>query len=345
MKDAAVRPDDLLELFEIGLTATAAPETARPEPVLAAAPFLVEFDGSRQLDPDRLDPARPDPDRPDPDRLDPARAVAEPETPPPAARRTVLPLGLIGSLGLHLLPLLVLIHWNSAPAEIDAPIPVQLVIVEPPPPPPPAPAEKPPPRGRLASIDIGEPAMQPEQPDAAARHTADQPGETVVAAVLPPPKPQPSPELVSALPKPVPEPEPDLTPVEPKPAAPPVKATPKHIVAARLAPNPYPAPRSTGVPGPAATRDEYLAHCTMLVERHNDLLPAALIANRRGVTVLSVLVYDDGTIGRIAVARSSGYPDIDARVERMVAAVRRFPPLPQWIQESSKTFAYHHAFP
>ena len=39
-----------------------------------------------------------------------------------------------------------------------------------------------------------------------------------------------------------------------------------------------------------------------------------------------------GTIAMVRVRQSSGYPDIDARVELMVAAVRRVPPLPQWFQ-------------
>src|SRR5205085_1214451 len=94
--------------------ATGLPESARPEPVLVAAPFLVEFE--------------------EPERLDPERAVAEPVEPPAASRRLVLPIGLLGSLGMHLLPLLVLLPlpWSSAPAEITPPIPVALVL-EPPP--------------------------------------------------------------------------------------------------------------------------------------------------------------------------------------------------------------------
>ena len=74
--------------------------------------------------------------------------------------------GPVGSLVLHLLPLLLLINWQmSPPADIE-PIAVQLVM-EPPPPPapevkpaPPQPQPKPtppPPRGRLASEDLGEP--------------------------------------------------------------------------------------------------------------------------------------------------------------------------------------------
>ena len=48
-------------------------------------------------------------------------------------------------------------------------------------------------------------------------------------------------------------------------------------------------------------------------------------------------VLGDGTIARITVSQSSGYPDIDARVIQMVAAVGRFPPLPPWIDQPSWT--------
>ena len=58
------------------------------------------------------------------------------------------------------------------------------------------------------------------------------------------------------------------------------------------------------------------------------MLPLSFLAGRRGQTILSIVVLENGTIGRISVKRGSGYPDIDARIERIVAAVGRFPPLP-----------------
>lgn len=328
MKDLPLRPDDLLELFEIDLTAIAAPETARAEPVLATAPFPGEFDEPDRPDPRRLDPGRSDtawPDTARPDtarfeagRLDPGRAQAEPAKLPPPRRRPGLSLAMLGSLGLHLLPLLALLPWGSAPAEIAVPIPVQLVL-EAAPPLPPVPEKKPPPPGRLASEDIGETQAKP-----------DQPAETQIAAALPPPKPIPPPDLLSALPKPAPEPDPAARPEEPNPALP-VKPPVKQAVVARLVLNPHPAPRAQ-VPGTAATRDEYLAYCATLIRGHFGLLPPSFVAGRRGATVLNILVLDDGTIARISVARNSSYPDIDARIEQAVAAVRRFPPLPQWFQ-------------
>jgi TonB family protein len=76
------------------------------------------------------------------------------------------------------------------------------------------------------------------------------------------------------------------------------------------------------------TRDQYRAHLAALTRPHLHLLTPGLIGDRRGRTVLSIVVLLDGTIARIAVAQSSGYPDIDARIEQVVAAVGRFPPLP-----------------
>lgn len=326
MNDLPLRPDDPIELFEIDLTATATLDTLRPEPVLwAAAPLAAEF--------------------PETGRLDPARATAEPEQLLPVSRRTALPFGLIGSLGVHLLPLLVLLHWNGAPAEIAPPIAVQLVVEEPPPPPPspPAQAEKPPPPGELASDDFGDPKAP------AADHAADPPGEPVPAAMqvamaLPPPKPTPPPELVSALLKPAPPVDPAAQPEEPKPT-PLLDAPVKMAAVGRLAPpTPHPAPRAQN-PGPAATRDAYLAYCMSLIRGHFGLLAPSFLAGRRGATILTIQVLGDGTIARIAVAQRSPYPDIDTRIEQAVVAVGRFPPVPQWFQGPRISLTLHVSYP
>jgi hypothetical protein len=328
MKELPSRPDGLGELFEIDRSAAAAPEAARPEPVLTAPPGLAPFD---------------EPERPDPSLLDDRRAIAEPEKPPPVRRRTALPLGIVGSLGVHLLPLLVLINWTSAPAEIAPPIPVQLVVVEPPAPPTPPPppqADKPPPPGRLASDDFGDPKAQPALP------AADPPGETLPEetriAALPPPKPMPPPELVSALPKPAPPPDPAAVPEEPRPNSL-VDAPVKMAAVGRLGPNPRPAPRAQN-PGPAATRDAYLAYCMSLIRGHFGSLPS-FIGGRRGAAILHIQVLGDGTIAHIAVVQRSPYPDIDARIEQAVAAVGRFPPVPQWFQGPRISLTLHLSYP
>lgn len=304
-----MRPDDVPELLEIDRAAVELPETARFEPVLTTEPFAAEFD--------------------EPERLDPGRAQIEAWESRPLRRRPGLVIGVLGSLGLHLMPLLALVHWNSAPDAIAMPIPVQLVLEEPPPPPPapPSPEEKPLVPGRLASEDMGEPATEPPQAAAAP------PSETQIAAAIPPPKPAPPAEtqIAAAIPRPRPMPPPK--PAEPAGIWHRLDAAPH---AARLEPR---------APGPAAARDEYLAYLVSLTRRHLDLLPMSMIAGRSGETILEVLVLGDGTIARVGVTHGSGYPEIDARVEKMVIAVGRFPPLPQWYQGPSMELSFRLRFP
>jgi TonB family protein len=345
-------PEDLLDRFRVAATAPAAPPLpadAPAEPVLASPPWLVEFDGGGR-------------------RLDPARATPEPEQPPAPRRQQTSPLGLIGSVAVHLSPLLLLVSWSSAPAEIAPPIPIQLVLEEPPPapapppvleakPPAPAPEANAPPPGRLASRDTGGAGEMTGPPtDEAPHEAAETPAETQLAMVAPPPKPTPPPpELASALPPPVatpgplpmpqdlmlaPVPEPPAAPLEAKPL-PPVKRPAKQAVAAW----PLPPQRVARTPGPAATRDEYLVYCEALIRRYHDMLPSSFLAGRRGATTISILVLGDGTIARMAVAQSSGHPDIDSRILQMVSAVRRFPPLPPRFEGSSAPFLFHKVFP
>jgi len=274
---------------------------------------------------------------PEPARLDPKRAAAEPEA-PPAGRQRGLALGVVGSLAVHLAPLLLLLSWTGTPAEIVEPIPVQLVIEEPPPPPPPPPkAEefKPPPPGRLASEDMGQTASPP--PDAAAAPPAPQPAPTQVAAAVPPPPPSPPPpqpaptQIAAAIPPPKPV----------RPPKPGVAAFQWH----RLDILPQAAPRETRVPGPAATRDEYLAYCMTLIRRRFAALSPGFLAGRRGSTVFRLEVLDNGTIARITLAQGSPYPDIDARIAEAVKTVGRFPPLPQWLQGVSAGLILQVSYP
>ena len=240
--------------------------------------------------------------------------------------------GLLGSLALHLVPLVLLLDWSSQPAERSAPIPVTLVVEPPPPPPaapPPQPAAKPP-AGRLASEETGAPAEQPD--DAAASDSAAAPAEQrQAAALVPPPKPPP--------PEPQALPTPDIPP-------PPQPRPPDAAAALRRPPaQARPRQRAPRAPGPAASRDEYLAHLAALTRPHLHLLPPSLIDGRRGSTTLAIRVLGDGTIARITVSRSSGYPEIDAGVVRMIAAVGRFPPLPQWIQQPGWDINFRLDFP
>ncbi len=296
-------------------------------------------------------------EEPDPDALtiaaDGDLAAPVGGRPGPAIGRP-RPIGPIVSFALHALFLLLLIDWPKTHPPEFTPIAVQLVVEPPPPePPPPAPAPpkpeaKPPPEvkpppGRLASEEIGNPEAKPadtakdETPKPEEKPKADAPAEPApseppkkTAAIVPPPEPpKPAPPKEDRAVKPPPKPRP--TAVQP-PRRPEDRT-------ARL-------PQRHGViPGPAASRNEYLAYLASLVRRHLNLLPLAVVGGRSGETVVEILVLDDGTIAMLRVGRSSGYPDIDVRVEKMIAAVGRFPPLPQWFQGPSMLLEFRLKFP
>ena len=301
--DRRMRPCALDTEFDIDPAPVWPADDARLEPILLGGPQWIEFAEGDRLS---LEPAHQIEavavfgfEEPgggsDFDRLQ--QRVEEP--PPPRSPRAPA-IGIVGSLGVHLLPLLLLVGWGTAPSEVAAAIPVRLVIEEPPAPPVPEPAPAPV-STPLASDEMGDTAKTTTTQVAPPRPSTPpaRPPQPRVAAVAPPPKPSP--------------------PTKPMAAAPAVP---------RPQPAPKEAPRAGRIPGPDATRDEYLAYLVSLTRQHVDLLPMSVIGDRRGETTLSLLVLGDGTIARIAITQSSGYSDIDARIQQIVAAVRRFPPLP-----------------
>jgi len=274
-------------------------------------------------------------------------------------REKVRWLGPIGSLVLHLLPLLLLIEWPmAAPPEIE-PIAVQLVLAPPPPEQPlkpvPPPQFKPPPPGHIASEDLG---------DTEAKKAGREPSDAPAAKDIPSPevKPSETPQQTADVVPPPPPEEPQPPPSDTQTAAiipppPPEKPTPPKP---KPKPNPYPTAqqsphwteepahseaRHARYPGPAATRDEYLAYIHSLIRQHYNLLPLAMVGGRRGEAQIEFVVLDDGTIEMIKVRRSSGWQDIDSRIELMIAAVRRVPPLPQWFQGPSMGLILNLPFP
>jgi TonB family protein len=258
--------------------------------------------------------------------------------------------GPAGSLLLHLLPLLLLIDWPMSPPAETAPVTVQLVMEPPPPPPeakpaPPQPPPKPaqPPRGRLASEDLGEPeAKETERPKGDAAPAKEQAkAETSTSETKPPEKPQ---QMAAALP-PILPPKLDAPKFEPLPKPQPKPNPAAHQVPRRVEEPANLAPRRARFPGPAATRDEYLAYMHSLIRQHYGLLSPASVGDRRGMVVVEFVVLDDGKIALVKVRRGSGYPDIDNRVAEMVAAVGRFPPLPQWFQGLAMPFEFGFPFP
>jgi TonB family protein len=331
---------DFPDTIDLAFDETGLPDDGRHEPLFAAVPRPAAVE-SAEVAP-----------------LDPARVDFGPD--PPAPKRSIW-RGPLGSLLLHLLPLLILVGWPGTPLEIPPPIPIQLVIQQPPPPAPqpspPAPSAKPP-LGPRASDDFGQPKIEKGSgtaPPAAGEPQPPLPArQPAAAAPKPPSDPIPPTEtLETALQPPVPV-EPDLTPEAP----PPKPAPPKQQAAVRmpkpeglalplpLSPDqPRQASHSARLPGPDATRDEYCAYALSLTMRHIDLLPLSLLGARHGDTDVAIQVLADGTISSVRVARGSGYSDIDERIAQMVIAVGRFPPLPQWIIGRSMDFTFHMHFP
>ena len=98
-------------------------------------------------------------------------------------------------------------------------------------------------------------------------------------------------------------------------------------------------------PGAAATRAEYLAYVHSLIRQHYNLLPLAMIGDRQGEAQIEFVVLHDGTIATVRVRHSSGWPDIDERVEQIILTVHHVPPLPQWFQGPSMALILNVPFP
>jgi hypothetical protein len=298
--------DDHYDAIDVAVDRRRTVEETLVEPSLAAAPFFIEFD--------------------EPARLDPERAGLIWEL-VPAVMRSIEPRSPMASLAFHLLPVLMVVLLPLLVIEPPPPIPVQLVFEDqsPPPPEPQQQQSQTQPKwetGRLSSVDTG--VVKPNldlgrsadalQPPSAAEQQQD-PAETKTAAVVPPP-PLP-------LPKPAPPKEKPAPVQMPKPSG----ANVPHREQ-----TPHETAHSARYAGAAANRDDYLAYLVTLTRQHINLLPMSVIGDRHGETVISVVVYQNGQIGPISVVHGSGAPDIDQRIEAMVAAVGKFPPLPQWYQ-------------
>jgi TonB family protein len=303
----------------------AALEEERTEPSLASLPFFVGFDEPEPLDPERVGLIW---------------ELVGAQRPRMRLRSPFI------ALFLHLAVLLLIVGWASTVTE-DAPlIPIKLVIEQAPPEPDPQPVEQPP---TPTQPERAEAQSQPVQ-SAPVQSTPAPPAPTPpVHAKLqnPPakpkpaqPKPAPTPP-VHATPQiqqeqlPPPRPAPISRPAEPPPAPAPTPPRPYEPppAPAPTPPRPYEAP-SVPYPGAGASQDGYLAYLVTLTGQHMNLLPKSLVGDRRGETVVGVAVRRDGVIERVSIVRPSAYPDIDQRVAQMVAAVGRFPPVPNVFQGS-----------
>ena len=237
-----MRPDGPIAEFEIDPEPIWPADDARLEPLFFAAPLWLEFD-----EPGMDGPLLPDwpPQEPLLVAFDPeASLVAEPverdahvsARADPRAER----LGSwLGSLGVHLLPVLLLVA--IAPRSAGAPgsaIPVRLLVMQAP---------------------ISEPNQSTPQ---------------LAASALPPP--QSAPQLLPTSPSP-PPPRPQrhasIAPHQPQKPSPRQEAPAEHH-AAEPAKATSPHQATDAVTQPAAmTRDQYLAYLVNLTWRHVDMLP------------------------------------------------------------------------
>ena len=292
-------------------------------------------------------------------RPDPARVAPEKLPRSEAGVRR----GFVLSLLLHSLPLLSLVGWRATPPEVPSPIPVQLVI-EQPPPAAPQPQPKPPadpPRGPVASDDFGPVAAAETRPGASDPATVAGGPEPPLDARTAAPEPERLPELVPPKERvgvPAPPSTPEIEMAALTPPAPPKRTPQKHPAAPEVLmpmtsgwPLPlhqsdaHPPQRLASLIGPPAVRDEYCARALNLTLRHLDQLPLSSLAGRRGRTVVSIRILGDGTINSVSIAQSSGYPDIDQRVQKMVFAVGQYPRLPPRIPGTSADFTFAMVFP
>jgi len=320
-----MRPDDdLLTEFTLDPAVARPAEDGRVEPMAMAKPRRTEADGVAPLD----------------KSLFGFFAQADTEETP---RRRSAAITVAVSLGFHAAALLLLLTLlTSAPTELSGAIPVQLVIeassgssqpvqptlsaaedvpdtVEAP---PAATARRPPPMVKVAAV------VPPPLKPAAPRHSAAKPAAPVAA-------PQPQPAAAISLPEALP------------PAAEgKVAAKPAEAATGSAQPSPA-AQASAAASAPAAQtgHGSYLDYLVALTKEHFDVLPLSFLAGRHGHAVLTVTVMEDGTIARIAVKQGSGYPDIDERIGRMVAAVGRFPPVPANFQKPSANLDFKLTFP
>ncbi len=249
-----------------------------------------------------------------------------------------LPLAL--SLAAHAIILAVLFELPTPAPPLEPPLPAGGIEVAlapslpeptaPPPPPPPVKAETPPP-----------PAETPPPPPTAALPPlpAIEPPAPAPEAIVAPPEPLPPPPpprkpRIATLPKAVPrhverEPTPPaFTARQPAPA--PARLAP--VAAPRTAftppaPAPAPAPSAAISPGYSALLSEWL-------ESHKRYPESAREHGEEGRAVLRFVVEHSGRVAESAVAKSSGYPDLDAALEEMMRGAT-LPPFPAGMDQPS----------
>jgi hypothetical protein len=244
--------------------------------------------------------------------------------------------------------------------------------------------QKPPPPGRLASDSFGDTEAKgkeaTETHDKAAGKPEPKPGEAApdaaAAAKADTPPEEARPKDTETAQKergldeaPLPQTQRQLA-AGGSPAPPPSTAPPRDDLAYKPTPKPKPTPVPVPVggsrnpslrfepdhaeglaakyPGPAASKDEYLAYCFALVMRHSNLLDESAVSGRSGYVHFSLRLRRDGSILWLTdMPDSTPYSDIAARARRMIElAAPGFPPLPNYIgDKESALFEVSFSYP
>jgi TonB family protein len=200
---------------------------------------------------------------------------------------------------------------------------------------PPPPAEAPP-SPNPSEVAVPKPAPDPTKSTAPKQAELPPTPEQLAAAgdlAPPPPPPKPEPPADTPVVKPV-----------PKPAQ--LKLVPQPGGARKPTPEPEAEDHGEGhkatMPGPDASRDEYLAYLKALVLEHRDMLSAAVTGGRHGELDLDIRINARGSILQIFVRHSSGYPDLDKRAIDMTYAAGQLPPVPERLLERGYLGALFH---
>jgi protein TonB len=111
--------------------------------------------------------------------------------------------------------------------------------------------------------------------------------------IVVPPQPQPKPE---EKPQPPPQPKPEMTIPEPKPESPP------------------PAPKPVVIPPPKPTTEEYIlvTQPTFAQQATHVYPPEAARRHQQGTVILMLYINGNGTLDKIEIVKSSGFPLLDA---------------------------------
>ncbi|WIM09122.1 energy transducer TonB [Enhydrobacter sp.] len=215
----------------------------------------------------------------------------------------------------------------------------------------------PPPPAIAAPAGFGSPPPDPAAPEIATRTMAPlappaPPGpraqQAATARTVPPPRPALERILPSVEAPPVPSAQ-DFAGSGPHSAPPPVAKAPKpqapipkaHLPRAAAAAAGHAARSSLPLTGSDGgrrlAREDYLWQVIRKLSQYK-VQPVSRAASEQGLVVLQLTLARNGRLVGLALARSSGFPDLDRGVMDAAHAASPFAPLPPGIADASTTF-------